>query len=82
MRLAVHTMVQLGNGVAVIGGFGHGHTHGKIYLFNCMKSNCSISTLVQELSVPIQWFVAIPIPDTMSGCIMGGKIKDYDQKDT
>ena len=74
IRLHRHTMVQLGNGLAIIGGWGDGHgIQAKIHLLNCMNRKCSISTLNQELSVPRQWFLAIPIPDTIAGCISGGK---------
>ena len=67
-------MVELGNGQAIIGGYSDGYgPHAKIHLFNCMNRNCSISTLNQELSVPRYWFLAIPIPDTIAGCISGGK---------
>ena len=60
-------MVQLGNGQALIG------ESGKIHLLSCMNRECSISILTQELSVPRYWFLAIPIPDTIAGCISGGK---------
>ena len=74
MRLTKHAMVQLGNGLAIIGGYGDGYgDQDKIHLLNCMNRNCAISTLNQELSVPRQWFLAIPIPDTIAGCISGGK---------
>jgi hypothetical protein len=66
-------MVQLGNGQAIIGGFGNGGFQDKIQLFRCTNRNCSIQLLDQELSLPREWFVAIPIPDTLSGCITGGK---------
>ena len=67
-------MVQLGNGLAIIGGWVDGYgPQDKIRLLNCMNRNCSISTLSQELSVPRYWFLAIPIPDTIAGCISGGK---------
>ena len=72
MGLFRHAMVELGNGQAIIGGFGY-ESQDKIYLFSCMDRNCSIHQLSQELSVPRYWFVAIPIPDTLSGCITGGK---------
>ena len=39
-----------------------------------------ISLLNRELKVPKEYFVAIPIPDTISGCITGGK--NYFQKKT
>ena len=73
MRLYKHAMVQLGNGQAIIGGFGDGAFQNKIYFYSCMNRNCSIHKLDQELSVPRTLFVAIPIPDTLSGCITGGK---------
>ena len=73
MRITRHAMVQLGNGQAIIGGTSDG-AHDKIYLFSCMNKNCSIHQLDQVLSLPRYWFVAIPIPDTLSGCITGGKI--------
>ena len=72
-------MVQLGNGQAIIGGAGvesYENEQGvqfKIHLLNCMSRTCSISTLSQELSVPREFFLAIPIPDTIAGCITGGK---------
>ena len=68
-------MVQLGNGLAIIGGYGNDTIHAKIHLLICMNRNCSISTLSQELSVSRQEFLAIPIPDTIAECISGGKKK-------
>ena len=75
MRLREHTMVLLGKGLAIIGGYGNVNAQAekKIHLLSCMNRNCSISTLSQELSMPRYWFVAIPIPDTITGCITGGK---------
>ena len=68
-------MVRLGNGQAIIGGFSYssGGDQAKIYFMDCSNRNCSISLLNIELSVPKGYFVAIPIPDTISGCITGGK---------
>ena len=66
-------MVLLGKGLAIIGGYGNVNAQDKIHLLSCMNRNCSISTLSQELSMPRYWFVAIPIPDTITGCITGGK---------
>ena len=67
-------MVQLGNGLAIVGGFRDGYgAQDKIYLLSCLNRNCSISTLSQGLSVPTELFLAIPIPDTISGCISQGK---------
>ena len=59
-------MVRLGKGQALIGG-------NSIYSMGCSNRNCIISLLNRELSVPRYNFVAIPIPDTISGCITGGK---------
>lgn len=76
-----HAMVQLGNGLAIIGGLGNG-VQDKIYLYTCKARNCSISILSQKLSVPRHRFVAIPISDTMSGCITGGenlRLVSYDE---
>ena len=67
LEIKDHTMVQLGNGQALIG------ENGKIHLLSCMNRECSISILTQELSVPRYWFLAIPIPDTIAECISGGK---------
>ena len=67
-----HAMVKLGNGQAIIGGYGDGY-QGKIYLFSCIEINCSIHQLSQKLSIPRARFVTIAIPDTLSGCITGGK---------
>ena len=73
MRLHWHAMVQLGNKQAIIGGYGNGNFQDKIHLFSCTNRNCSIHQLDQVLSLPRLQFVAIPIPDTLSGCITGGK---------
>jgi hypothetical protein len=73
MSLYMHAMVQLGNRQAIIGGFGNNNFQDKIHLFSCTNRICSIYQLDQELSLPRVRFVAIPIPDTLSGCITGGK---------
>ena len=73
MRLREHTMVLLGKGLAIIGGYGDENAQDKIHLLSCINRNCSISTLSQDLSMPRYMFVAIPIPDTITGCITGGK---------
>ena len=73
MELSRHAMVQLGNGQAMIGGIDLNNVYFKIHLLSCINRNCSISTLNQELSVPRLWFLAIPIPDTITGCISQGK---------
>ena len=72
------SMVRLGKGQAILGGQTNSVDQAKIYLMGCSNRNCIISLLKRELSVPKGWFVAIPIPDTISGCITGGK--NYFQK--
>ena len=67
-------MVRLGKGQAILGGkTSNGGYEAKIYSMTCSNRNCIISLLNRELSVPKTGFVAIPIPDTISGCITGGK---------
>ena len=66
-------MVKLGKGQAILGGWSIGGYQAKIYSMTCSNKNCIFSLLDRELSVPKGFFVAIPIPDTISGCITGGK---------
>ena len=72
-------MVRLGKGQAILGGRSNGIYQTKIYSMGCSNSNCIISLLNRELTVPRYNFVAIPIPDTISGCITGGKY-DFQKK--
>ena len=65
-------MVPLGHGQAVLGGFVNGRRQKQIYSLTCSKRNCVVTTLVKELSVDRNWPVAIPIPDTLTGCIYDG----------
>ena len=79
ISLMGHSMVKLGQGQAILGGFSYGGNNSsgdyqaKIYSMTCSNRNCIISLLNRELSVPKGHFVAIPIPDTISGCITEGK---------
>ena len=67
-------MVKLGKGQAILGGRGNDAVyHSKIYSMTCSNRNCIISLLNRELSVPKGSFLAISIPDTISGCITNGK---------
>ena len=66
-------MVRLGKGQAILGGSELFSYQAKIYLMTGSNRNCIISLLNRELSIPKGQFVAIPIPDTTSGCITGGK---------
>ena len=74
IALTYHSMVRLGKGQAILGGQSINNVYqAKIYSLTCSNRNCIILLLDRELSVPKGWFVAIPIPDTISGCITGGK---------
>ena len=73
-----HSMVRLGKGQAVLGGRSSSDYQAKIYSMTCSNRNCIFTLLNRELSVPKEYFVAIPIPDTISGCLTGGK--NYIQK--
>ena len=74
MPVMGHSMVRLGKGQVILGGFNFNRADAdryqtKIYSMDCSNRNCIISLLNRELSVPKNGFVAIPIPDTISGCI-------------
>ena len=72
-------MVPLGLGQAILGGrrntFSEGNSQyqSKIYHVTCLNHFCDIDTLRKELSVPRDLFVAIPVPDSISGCISESK---------
>jgi hypothetical protein len=66
-------MVKLGKGQAILGGLSYAGHQATICSMTCSNRVCIISLLDRELSVPNKGFVAIPIPDTISGCITGGK---------
>ena len=71
--LADHSMVRLGKGQAILGGQSDDFVYeSKIYSMTCSNRNCIVSLLDRELSVPKALVVAIPIPDTISGCTTGG----------
>ena len=73
VQLHGHSMVKLGKGQAILGGRSNEVHHSKIYSMTCSNRNCTIFILNRELSVPKVLFVAISIPDTISGCITNGK---------
>ena len=69
-----HSMVILGLGQAIIGGRAADNDYRKeIYHYTCYHHNCTISLLNHFLEVPRANFVAIPIPDSISGCIADSK---------
>ena len=70
-----HSMVPLGFGQAILGGSDtYLVSQRKIYHVTCSKKVCELSTLSKELSVSRFSFVAIPIPDSISGCISDSKL--------
>ena len=79
VTISRHSMIPLGNGQAIIGGIiANNEYNNKVYFLTCVNSNLThsnleVSVLNQTLSFPRRSFLAIPIPDTISGCISGGK---------
>ena len=68
-------MVRLGKGQAILGGTSKDTIfQTKIYTMNCSNRKCTISSLNRELTVARTAFVAIPIPDKLSGCTTEGNI--------
>ena len=67
-------MVPLGLGQAILGGF-YEAPMGKIYHMTCSHHDCLIVALNKDLSIPRTAFVAIPIPDSISGCISKSKFE-------
>ena len=78
ITLYEHSMVPLGLGQAILGGrndyFPSDLT--KIYTLTCSQRICLVSLFGNELSLHRYSFVAIPIPDDISGCISKSKILD------
>ena len=66
-------MVPLGIGQAILGGRSDEEYQAKIYYITCFQQMCTVSTLSKELPTPKASFVAIPMPDTLSGCISESK---------
>ena len=76
-----HSMVPLSNGQAILGGnyFNKGTNqqvewNPNIYFLTCSNLECSIQTMTRTASFLATSFLAIPIPDDMSGCIFRGKL--------
>ena len=63
-----------GLGQAILGGDNGNYDYqNEIYHITCYQQDCMISLLNQLLEVPRGLFVAIPIPDSISGCISDSK---------
>ena len=74
-------MVPLGEGQVIMGGladFGiidnEFAMQNKMYLIVCANRICVLSTMTQELTIHRRFFIVIPIPDAISGCISNGKV--------
>ena len=67
-------MIPLGLGQAIIGGKLYNSYQSNIYFITCSQHNFKLTKMDQKLAVPRERFVAIPIPDTISGCMSEGKI--------
>ena len=71
-----HSMVPLGLGQAILGGSDENVVfQKKIYHVTCSNQVFDITKLRIELSVPKAFFVAIHIPDSISGCISESKLQ-------
>ena len=80
VRISRHSMIPLGNGQAIVGGAttsGPNEHNRKIYFLTVLNSTWKVSVLNQALSFPRRSFLAIPIPDTISGCISEGRPIDF-----
>ena len=69
-------MITLGLGQAIIGGESKGQYQKTIYHFECSQLNCYISILELELAIPRASFVAMALPDHLSGCVSKGNLQD------
>ena len=71
-------MVALGHGQVILGGWNEDNVvESKLYLIKCSQHVWDVTTLEKELSIPRRNFMAIPIPDQMSGCISESKFTFY-----
>ena len=71
-----HSMVPLGNGQVILGGYDDNNVvQSKIYSIKCSQQVWHVTILERELQIPRRRFVAIPIPDQMSGCISESKFR-------
>ena len=76
-------MTPLGNGLAIIGGKSQindwitlDNTH--ILLFTCSNLICKVKELQQLMPINYHHFVAIQIPNIISGCVSKGKYQVID----
>jgi hypothetical protein len=70
--LSGHSMIPLGLGQVILGGKIYNSYQSKIYHMTCSQRDFTVTKMDQELSVARERFVAIPIPDTISGCMTEG----------
>ena len=72
-KLSGHSMIAIEFGQAIIGGYNDEEYFKKIYHLGCASREFVISKIKLELSIPRGLFVAIPIPDFLSGCVLESK---------
>ena len=71
-------MVTLGHGQGILGGWDEDNIdQSKIYIMKCSQHVWDVTILEKELSIPRTSFMAIPIPDKMSGCIAESRFRFY-----
>ena len=69
-------MVTLGHGQVILGGIDDNDVfQSKIYFMKCSRNICDVTLLEKKLQRSRMRFIAIPIPDKMSGCISESKFK-------
>ena len=66
--LVRHEMVRIGYDLIVLGGSNGEINSGALYKLSCTNYNCKWESLSQELKIPRNGFVAIPVPDDFVTC--------------
>ena len=75
-------MITLGHGQAILGGSDDDFAfQSKIYIIKSSQNIWDVTTLVKELSIPRENFLAIPIPDHLSKCISESRLKFHLSKE-
>ena len=72
-KLYGHAVIGLENDLLVLGGNSGFWYEKAIHRLSCANADCIWTTMKQALKVRRQYFVAIPIPDSLSGCINESK---------
>jgi len=67
-KIKGHSMISYNGDAYAIGGKSPDGYEKAIYRLSCPNQECQWTTLQQELKTPRQWFVAIPIMDSLVDC--------------